>query len=212
MKVQVQEQEESRPLSKGERTALRILDAAEILFASRGYEATSVREIARQVGIREPGLYNYFSGKQALYSAVLDRALTPMAEAMSQHMAAEDGLHAYTALPAVMTDLLLEHPQMSALFQQALQGDPDSVGNRLIKDWLDRLFAQGLATMRALGHEEVDRADLVISTIAMFNLVTGYFLSGRALESMGLGLVTEPENIARQKKLLSKIQRAMLLS
>ena len=124
----------AKALTKGEKTAQRLLDAAEIQFAARGYEASSLREIARQAGIREPGLYNYFSGKESLYEAVLDRALTPMVVALETHVAFGDGIRALASLPSIMTDLLLEHPQMAALFQQALQGDPQSVGNQMIKD------------------------------------------------------------------------------
>jgi AcrR family transcriptional regulator len=201
-----------KSLTKGEKTAARIMDAAELQFANRGFEAASLREIARQAGIKEPGLYNYFTGKEALYAAVLDRALTPMAEAMQIHMASEAGIRAYASLPAVMTDLLLEHPHMASLFQQALQGDVESVGNQLIKSWLDRLFAQGMETMKSAGLEEVDVADQALQIIAMFNLTTGYFLSQRAFASMADGHVTDAENIARQKKLLGRIQRAILLS
>ena len=70
--------------TKGERTAARILDAAEAVFAERGFEAASLREIARRAGLQQPGLYNHFASKRELYAAVLDRALTPMAEAGTQ--------------------------------------------------------------------------------------------------------------------------------
>ena len=46
----------------------------------------------------------------------------------------------------------------------------------------------------------------------MFNLTTGYFLSQRALDSLGGGRVEDPDNIARQKRLLRKVTRAMLIS
>ena len=196
---------------KGELTAQRILDAAETVFAERGYDASSLREIAGRVGIREPGLYNHFAGKSEIYAAVLDRGLSPMLEAMQLHLDQADGLQAYARLPEVMTDLLLEHPAMAALFQQALQGDAESVGNQLISDWLDRLFSQGMEIMGAMGYEDVNRADMALQTIAMFNLCTGYFLSQRAFESMAEGAINAPENIERQKKLLRKIQRAMLI-
>jgi len=198
--------------TKGERTAERLLDAAEPLFARNGYEGTTLREIARRAGIREPGVYNHFESKQTLYEAVLDRALTPMTEAMAARMGADEGVRAYTRLPAVMTDLLLEHPEMAALFQQALQGDPRSIGNRLIQRWLDRLFAQALETTHSLGLEDLEREALAIQIIAMFNLCTGYFLSQRAFESMvDGGDLAAPENIARQKRLLRKIARATLI-
>ena len=155
--------------TKGERTRGRILDAAERLFAERGYEAASLRDIAAAAGVAQPGLYNYFDGKQALYAAVLDRALEPMAEALEAHLDGAGGRQAFARLPAVMTDRLCEHPQMAALFQQALRGDPASVGNRLLREWLDRLFGGGVEAARAAGFAELDRADLAIWVIAMLS-------------------------------------------
>ena len=185
---------------KGEETAARILDAAEQLFAERGFEAASLREIARTVGINQPGLYNYFASKKALYQAVLDRALQPMADAMAE---ASDSRE----LPGVMTDILLEHPAMASLFQQALQGDTRTVGARLVKRWLDRLFGQGLE-LEAVRSPERDRSELAIEIIAMFNLTTGYVLAERALASMGAGKVGDPENVARQKRLLTRFAKS----
>ena len=201
--------ERQEGLTKGERTTVRILDCAEDLFGRQGYGATTLRQIAAAAGIREPGLYNHFDGKQALYGAVLDRALAPMAHAMEAQMAA--GVAGYAQLPAVMTDLLLEHPAMASLFQQALRGEADSPGNRLLRDWLERLFTLGVQTMREVGYEEVDPADMAIQVIALFNLTTGYFLAQRAFESMAKGSIADPDNIARQKKLLARIQRALII-
>lgn len=199
-------------LTKGERTALRILDVAEELFARQGYDGTSLRQIAEGAGIQEPGLYNHFSGKQGLYEAVLYRALNPMAEALGQQLEQAAGLRDYTDLPAQMTDLLLDHPRMAALFQQALQGDSNSIGNQLMREWLDTLFNQGLRSIEDLGPAgESDLETLAINVIAMFNVTTGYFLSQRAFDSMAGGDLLNPENIARQKRLLHKVVRAMLV-
>lgn len=207
--------------TKGARTARRILDVAEDLFAVQGYDGTSLRQIAERAGIREPGLYNHFVGKQALYEAVLFRALNPMAQALSQHMEKASSLREYTDLPAIITDLLLAHPQMAALFQRAMQGDSTSVGNQLVNGWLEKLFNQGMSNLEAFGgvtaagkntSGEQHRATLAINLIAMFNLTTGYFLSQRAFESLAEGELLDPENIARQKLLLHKVIRAMLIS
>ena len=210
--------------TKGERTARRVMDVAEDLFALHGFEGTSLRQIARGAGIKEPGLYNHFASKQALYEAVLYRALNPMAEALSQRMDNASHLRDYTDLPAVMTDILLEHPQMAALFQQAMQGDAESVGNRLVSEWLERLFDQGMRSMvefsagderaadELLEKSNEERASLAINLIAMFNLTTGYFLSQRAFETMAEGQLTDPDNIARHKQLLRKVIRAMLIN
>jgi AcrR family transcriptional regulator len=213
--------ETSQKMTKGERTTQRILDVAEELFATQGYDGTSLRQIADQAGIKQPGLYNHFASKQALYEGVLFRALNPMAEAMAQHMDTASSLREYTDLPAIMTDLLVEHPQMAALFQRAMQGETSSVGNQLVYGWLEKLFDQGMNNLETFSgaaesttgnYNEQNRTTLAINLIAMFNLTTGYFLSQRAFASLAEGELLDPENIARQKNLLHKVIRAMLIS
>ncbi len=197
--------------TKGERTAARILDAAEAVFAEHGFEAASLREIARRAGIQQPGLYNHFASKRDLYAAVLDRALGPMAEAMEAHMREDAPRGVLATLPAIMTDHLLAHPRMAALFQQALQ-DQSSSGQELMRDWLDRLLVQGVDTLRGATPAPIDREELAIQVVAMFNLTTGYFLSQRAFDSLGMSDLAAPENVARQKALLVRIARALAKS
>jgi AcrR family transcriptional regulator len=50
-----------------------LLDAALELFSAKGYEGTSVRDIARSVGLSESGLYAHFNGKRAIFDAVFAR-------------------------------------------------------------------------------------------------------------------------------------------
>jgi AcrR family transcriptional regulator len=53
------------------RTRERILDAALELFAERGYEATSMREIAEQLGITKAALYYHFDSKVDIVRSLL---------------------------------------------------------------------------------------------------------------------------------------------
>ena len=50
-----------------------VLDAAVECFWSRGYEATSVRNLIETTGLTAASLYNAFGGKRALFRAALDR-------------------------------------------------------------------------------------------------------------------------------------------
>ena len=43
------------------------------LFANRGYEATTVEEIASVAGVSKPVVYEHFGGKEGLYAVVVDR-------------------------------------------------------------------------------------------------------------------------------------------
>lgn len=47
-----------------------LLQAALALFAAKGYEGTSVRDIARSVGLSESVLYAHFASKRAIFDAV----------------------------------------------------------------------------------------------------------------------------------------------
>lgn len=49
-----------------------ILEKALALFSTHGYDAVTVGDIARAVGIKAPSLYNHFPGKQAIFDALVD--------------------------------------------------------------------------------------------------------------------------------------------
>lgn len=56
-------------------TRQRILEAAIEMFAEHGFEASSVRDLAKAVGIKAPGLYSHFPSKEAILSEAMIRAL-----------------------------------------------------------------------------------------------------------------------------------------
>ena len=57
---------------KQEDTKQRILDKALELFSTQGYDAVSVGELAKAVGIKAPSLYNHFPSKQAIFDAIME--------------------------------------------------------------------------------------------------------------------------------------------
>ncbi len=59
-----------------------LLQAALTLFAEKGYEGTSVRAIAREVGLSESVLYAHFDSKRAIFDAVLAELGPPSAVAV----------------------------------------------------------------------------------------------------------------------------------
>ena len=61
-----------------------ILDSAESLFAHKGYAATSLREIAEEVGVNPAMVHYYFGNKNALLRQVLERTLEPLAAAIAE--------------------------------------------------------------------------------------------------------------------------------
>ena len=56
--------------TKGENTRASITEAAHDLFITQGYNATSMRQIAKKAGIALGGIYNHFAGKEDIFKAV----------------------------------------------------------------------------------------------------------------------------------------------
>jgi len=51
-----------------------ILDAALAVFATKGYECGTMREIAAELGVTEPALYRHYAGKEALFADLVAAA------------------------------------------------------------------------------------------------------------------------------------------
>lgn len=118
-------------------TADRILDAAEDLFAQKGYSATSLGDVADRVGIRSPSLYNHFRNKDALYASVLERLLVEFSEPLVELQRSSD--LSQERVLAWLEAIVRQHhanPNLARLLQHAaLSGGPHT--NEII----ERLFS-----------------------------------------------------------------------
>ncbi|MEI8360473.1 MAG: helix-turn-helix domain-containing protein, partial [Deltaproteobacteria bacterium] len=66
----------------------KILDAAEGLFARRGYAAVGLRELAEVVGLGKSSLFHHFESKPQLYAAVSARILKRIDGCVERSLAA----------------------------------------------------------------------------------------------------------------------------
>jgi AcrR family transcriptional regulator len=57
----------------GQERRQQLLDIGRRLFAERGFDGTSIEEIAAQAGVSKPVVYEHFGGKEGLYAVVVDR-------------------------------------------------------------------------------------------------------------------------------------------
>jgi len=79
-----------------------ILDAALRVFASKGYECGTMRQIATELGVTEPALYRHYAGKEALFADLISVAGDHVVERASLMIAAIDPARLHETLLALI--------------------------------------------------------------------------------------------------------------
>src|SRR3984957_14574093 len=69
---------------RGAETRARIVAAAIRLFAEKGYEGASTRDIANSAGVNAPALQYYFDSKEGVYIACVEHIVSRVWEMMSE--------------------------------------------------------------------------------------------------------------------------------
>ncbi|MHA6801150.1 TetR family transcriptional regulator [Bounagaea algeriensis] len=59
----------------GEERRHQLLDVARALFAEKGFDGTSIEEIAHRAEVSKPVVYEHFGGKEGIYAVVVDREM-----------------------------------------------------------------------------------------------------------------------------------------
>lgn len=55
-----------------------LIEISRALFAERGFDASSIEEIASRAQVSKPVVYEHFGGKEGLYAVVVDREVTQL--------------------------------------------------------------------------------------------------------------------------------------
>lgn len=187
--------------AKGTRSA--ILEAAENLFARRGYAVTRLEDVGEAVGLTRPALFYHFPDKQTLYKAVLEEAFKPLVENIDAALSSskpvaqriEDAMGAWVdgvASRPTLSRLILrhvadadEHP-MQAIY-------PES--DRFIQTaWM--LVEQGIASgeLKPLHDDPFHAASAAIGTTVFYVNALSVLIPTGTYDPL------EPHQIAAHKK------------
>ena len=63
-----------------------LIEIGRSLFAERGYEATSVEEIAVRASVSKPVVYEHFGGKEGLYAVIVDREMSTLLQMITSSL------------------------------------------------------------------------------------------------------------------------------
>ncbi|CAL9531465.1 hypothetical protein SUDANB121_04064 [Nocardiopsis dassonvillei] len=73
----------------GEERRRQLLEIGRELFAERGFDATSVEEIAARAGVSKPVVYEHFGGKEGIYAVVVDQEMRTLVGMVSEALTAD---------------------------------------------------------------------------------------------------------------------------
>lgn len=177
-------------------TKERILDAAEELFAARGFAATAIVDIADVVGIRGPAIYKHYGSKTEVYDAVIKRLFEPLM-AMMENPEIVDEMESFDLLGKLVSHHV-QHPNISRIIQQATLAADEQL-TLLVRDWYQPFFS------RVQGQANGGPA----ATMAFHSMLLGYLtLAPLHSKIFGLDPLSE-ENLTDQLKLQTRLAKLL---
>lgn len=175
-------------------TKERLLDAAEALFAERGFEGTSMRAVTQAAGVSVSAANYHFGSKEALLKATLGRVIEPVNRVRLErldrleHLASRDGALALEAVldaflrPAIEARAAGDaEPSRLRHVAARLYSDPPELVLALKREYFEELALRFIDALgRALPGR--DRGELEIAfefTVAMMvHVIAGQLASG----------------------------------
>lgn len=161
-----------------------ILEAARGIFAARGLQAASMREIAQAAACTTGAIYPLFPGKEAILAALLNESLDKAGAALLRGLQAKTD--AAQQLLGGLRGWLGHFRDNGADADLLLQGFADPALARDLRQSLQQALAPVRDTLIAIGHLGAKMAEL--ETAALFAFLIGLLQSERS------GLLFAPED------------------
>jgi AcrR family transcriptional regulator len=166
-----------RPADAGAPTQERLTDAALTLFATRGYAATGIRDIAEGADLTSAALYHYIGSKEDLLVHLmtegLQRFVAASRQALSDLSGAEEKLIALTRVH-VATEAVMR--RLSMVIDGEVRSLSDGAGVLKLRDEYESLWAETIALGMSAGVFHVAEPRLArLALLEMCNGVAQWF-------------------------------------
>lgn len=135
-----------------------ILDAAQEVFSTLGVEGATIRAIARRAGCDPALIYYHYTNKEALFIALMDRRLPPVAEALVRLAEAADGRDTKTRIWEAL-ETFHQHLGDDSGFRSLFRGQIIQ-GSEAIKDRMAQHLRPVLGAVRTILLQGMARGDL----------------------------------------------------
>ncbi len=183
----------------------KILEAAEALFARRGYAGVGMSEIAEAVGLGKSSLFHHFPSKAQLYAAVADRILREVEDATARALAAGGTpVERLDRWIDTVIDLLGARPTHARMLLRALFEDDELSGTsdeeRAADERLRRIIGRASELLRdGMGAGQLRAAHIAHTLQSLIGLLIFHFASGDFGAEMLGRPVFAPAEVKRRK-------------
>lgn len=174
----------------------RILTCAEKLFLEKGFDGTSMSDIALCVGINRPTLHYYFRTKDKMFRAVLARIVLSFVPQVYDIVAGRDKSVAERVSQVIDAYILIfmEKPCLPLFMVREVQRDFDFLVRMLRQEQIDRYAHKIIRALQAeMDEGKLKKVPLRTLFYTFYGLMTFPFLSRRLTESL---LLAEGETFA----------------
>lgn len=151
---------------------VRIMDEAATLFLQRGYEGTSLRQLADVVGMKAGSLYYHFASKDELLTEILRRGIDVMESAFDEAERSTTPAAPHTRIEAhVRAHLaaLFENGPYTATHVMTFRTSPETVRDAVVplRDAYEARWTELLRLLQSDGYL-ADDVDVNIARLALF--------------------------------------------
>lgn len=194
----------------------KILDAAEVLFARRGFSGVGLSEVAEGVGLGKSTLFHHFSSKAQLYAAVIARIVGHIEERLMRSLA--DGGAPTARIERwldELSDILAANPTYARLLLRSLFEDDELTGDlpeeRAANEHLRRIIVAGGRLLREGIDGGAFRPVHVEHTLqSLIGMTVYHFASGTFGDEVLGRPVFSPPEIRRRKREVARFVRHAL--
>ena len=164
-------------------TTQTLLDVAVMVFTSRGYEGTSMEDLAAAAGLSKSSIYHHVQGKEQLLALALDRALDGLFAVLTEPGAtAGPAVDRLTYVIRGTVAVLLDELPYVTLLLRVRGNSPTELAALARRREFDQLVAT--LVLQAQRNGDVDpRLDAAVATrliFGMINSITEWYRPGRA--------------------------------
>jgi len=184
----------------------KILDAAEDLFARRGFAGIGMREVAEVAGLGKSSLFHHFASKAELYAAVVGRILDYLDEQLTAALAAGgDPLVRFDRWLDTLIDNFALHPTYARLLLRSLFEDDELTGAGEEEQHADRTIKHIFAAIGNLLREGMEAGVFRLASIAhtlqsIAGLTVYHFASGEFGDELLGQAVFSTAEVRRRKQ------------